>query len=403
MSEKPLAGIRVVELSTFVAAPSCARSLASFGADVIKVEGFNGDPWRTSGMNMIRRGADENPIFDVYNADKRSICINIKTDAGLEALHRLLEKADIFITNTRAKSLVKLGLDAETLLKRYPRLIFASVDGFGDVGPDAASPGFDNVAFWTRSGFLLDMAIESAGSYPVMPPTGGGDVVSGDMLLSGILAALYRREKTGRGDTVKVSLYGAAIWMNSSMIIRAEPKYGEHFPKTRGQMNPFTTQYRCADGEWFCITILEYDRYAAKVYELLGVTDEIAAIGVDSYASMKANSAKMMPIMEKAFASKPLAEWVEIFHKADIVGGAMTHLRDVAEDEQARLNHFVEDYTFRNGETAVMPCPPCRFGSCGHDASKIAPLPGEQTNAILSELGYSEKEIELMRNDGAVK
>ena len=137
----PLEGIRVVDLSTYVAAPGAARLLSDLGADVVKIESFGGDPWRLTGMGMTRRGELENPVFEVYNVGKRSIQLNIKEEKGREILHRMLEGADIFLTNTRAKALDKLGLDPDTLTEKYPKLIYASLNGYGDQGPDADTAG----------------------------------------------------------------------------------------------------------------------------------------------------------------------------------------------------------------------------------------------------------------------
>jgi len=402
MSNKPLEGIKVVELSTFVAAPGCARILADLGAEVIKVEGLTGDPWRERGRNLIGRGDQENPIYDVYNCGKRSIRVNIKDPKGLDCLVKLIEAADVFITNTRAKSLKKLGLDAETLHEKFPRLIIATIDGFGSKGPDAASPGFDNVAFWTRSGFLLDMAVDTEGGYPVLPPTGVGDSVAGSTMSSGIMAALFARERTGKGDIVAISLYGTAIWMMGSMILRAQPKYGERFPQKRDEANPFITQYRCGDGQWVTLTVIEYARYCDALYKTLGIYDEVTALGVTDYQSMQQHKAQVIKLMEKAFANKPMAEWLELLAAENIVVGKMNHFRDVSEDEQAWANGFIEEYRTPNGETCVMPCTPIKLASLQQEASRPAPLSGEHTAEILGELGYSEQDIKEMMETKAV-
>lgn len=402
MGNKPLEGIKVVELSTFVAAPGCARILADLGADVIKVEGLTGDPWRERGRNIIGRGDGENPIYDVYNTGKRSIRVNIKDPKGFECLVKLIEEADVFITNTRAKSLKKLGLDAETLHERFPRLVIATIDGFGSKGPAAANPGFDNVAFWTRSGFLLDMVVDTDGSYPMLPPTGVGDSVAGSTMSSGIMAALFARERTGKGDIVAISLYGTAIWVMGGMVIRAQPKYGEKFPQKREEANPFITQYRCGDGQWVTLTVIEYARYCDAMYKTLGIYDEVTALGVTDYQSLQPHKAEVIKLMENAFAKKPMAEWLELLAAQNIVVGKMNHFRDVSEDEQAWANGFIEEYETANGEKCIMPCTPIRLASTEQKPGKPAPLSGENTVEILKELGYAEQEINEMLETKAV-
>lgn len=403
MDYKPLSGVKIVELSTFVAAPCAARILCDMGAEVIKIEGFNGDAWRVVGMNMIKHGPAENPVYDVYNAGKKSICINIKQEKGLACVLHFLETADVFITNIRPKSLRKLGLDPDSLMKRFPRLIFGSISGYGEIGPSANDPGFDNVAFWTRSGFLLDMAIDTEKSYPVNGPTGCGDQITGNALASGILAALFNRERTGKGEVVTTSLYATAIWNMSSMIIAAQDKYKEPYPKKRSNVNPVTTQYRCADGEWFSITILEYDRYAPVVYKLLGITEQIAAIGVTDYYTMKEHSDQVIPLMEASFLKKNRDEWVDIFRKADIVSGPMPHFNDVTKDEQAWVNGYLEEYHFKSGESCAMPVPPVQFASYKRPKSDVTPMPGDNTDEILLAEGYSPEDIKVLRECGAVK
>ena len=392
MNNGPLRGIRVVDLSSFVAVPSCARLLAEYGAEVIKIEGFSGDPWRVTGTSITHTSAEENPIYDVYNIGKKNICLNVKEKKGLACLMRMLDKTDVFLTNIRPRSLKKLGLDAENMTKRFPRLIYASLNGFGPNGPEADRPGFDNIAFWARSGFLRDMSL-TENPFPVLGPTGIGDSVSGAALLSGVLAALYQRERTGRGDVVEISLYGSAIWFMSSMIIGAQRKYGWKFPKSRLDVSPFSTHYRCADGKWISLCVLEYDRYCLKVYELLGIKTEVDALNVTDYVSMRSHPQEMMDLFEKAFLQRSADEWMKLFKEADIVLDEVSHFRDIPESEQAWANGYVETYACHNGERCVLPCPPVQMASYQRKPSASAAMPGENTDQILRELGYTEEEI----------
>ena len=156
---KPLEGIKVLDLTTFVAAPVCARMLGDLGAEVIKVERPAGDGWREFGINYnVRFSHDENPVFDIYNSGKKCIALNLKDPAAKEIFMKLLKEADVFVTNTRPDALERLGFGREAVMARCPRLIYAIVLGFGEQGPEAARPAFDTTAFWSRSGFLRDMA-----------------------------------------------------------------------------------------------------------------------------------------------------------------------------------------------------------------------------------------------------
>ncbi|MBE6969314.1 MAG: CoA transferase [Ruminococcaceae bacterium] len=399
----PLKGIRVIELSNYVAAPSATRILSALGATVIKIEAFGGDVWRNNCKANIQRGDEENPLFDMCNAGKSSICINIKDKDGFALLMRMLETADVFVTNTRSKSLKKLGLDGETLCARFPRLIYGVVNGYGDKGPDADTAGFDSMAFWVRSGFQLDMAEANLSSYPVCTPSGVGDCVAGCILVAGLMTALYNREKTGRGEIVKSSLYGAAVWTMGLMVIKAEAKYNKPFPMTREMEGALTSKYMCKDGQWFVLMALDYNRDAQKIYNILGIAEEVRALGVVDLMTKTKHNAELSAIFQRAFLAKNLDEWTALFKAADIVSGPMSHFRDVAEDEQAWANGFVEEYRFRNGETCVMPCQPVRLASVESKPTKFAPLPGEQTDEVLRAYGYSEEEILGLRARGAVQ
>ena len=403
MNNKPLAGIKVVELSTYVAAPGAARILADLGAEVIKIESPSGDQWRESGKKSLHTTDDENPMFDVYNTGKKSACINIKNEKGLEFTLKLLEVADIFVTNTRARSLRKLGLDAETLTAKFPRLIFASVDGFGSKGPDADSPGFDNISFWARSGFSADIPYKAENSYPLPPTSGIGDCVTGGFLVAGIMTALYNRERTGKGDIVNLSLYGAAIWVMSSMLLRANPKYNEQFPVSPNHGDPLTNNYECADGEWCNISVRAYAKDAPLMYKLLGIEDEIQTVGNVTVENYVEKADVLIPIVRRAMKKKTSDQWMKEFRENDLVIGKLPHMTDVLVDEQAWANGFIEELINRNGEKSIMSCPPIHLGSYTKDPAAPAPRMGEQTDEILRSFGYDEAAICHMHEIGAVK
>ena len=188
---KPLEGIKVVELANYVAAPVIGRILADLGADVTKIEGKGGDTWRMTAGNLTRTEQDELPVFDIFNVGKKSITLNLKDPKGKEVFFKLLEDADVLITNTRHQSLVKLGVDYDSIKERFPRLIYATLTGYGYEGPDCNAPGFDNIAFWSRSGFSADMTIDGPGSYPVNSRMAMGDTLAGTTLFGGVMTALY--------------------------------------------------------------------------------------------------------------------------------------------------------------------------------------------------------------------
>ncbi len=401
-NKKPLAGIRVIELANYVAAPIVARMAADLGAEVIKIEGRGGDTWRTTAMGHTKTEPDELPLFDTFNVGKKSLSLNMKTEEGKEIFFKLLESADILITNTRNQSLVKLGVDYESIKDRFPRLIYATLTGYGYEGPDCNAPGFDNIAFWSRSGFSADMTIDGPGSYPVNSRMAMGDTLAGTTLFGGVMTALYQRERTGKGDFVTMSLYNAGIWMAGGCLIVAQEPYCHQFPEKRNFGTATNLAYRCADGEWVRCTIFEYDRYADKFFNALGVAEQVAAFGVTDMKSMNAHADDLVPLFEKVFITKPSADWLKIFAELDIVSGRINHFADVLKDEQAWANEYLQTYKCVNGVERVLPTCPVRLGSQG--ALKLgAPMSyGEHNRSILADLGYTEAEIDAIIEKGAL-
>jgi len=403
VENKPLSGIKVIELATVVAAPSCGRMLAAFGAQVIKVEPPRGDPWRQI-YPVTGKGFDEleDPIYDLYNTGKEAVVVNLKNPDGYELVMRMLEDADVLLTNTRPRSMRKLGLDHVSIRERFPRIIYAALTSYGDKGPDADKPGFDSTAFWARSGFPLDMTIMTDDCYPVNTPTGVGDMTAGLALCSNILAALINREKTGKGDYVNASLYGSAIWVMSTMLLRSQKRYGSGFPIRREQCYPTGAPFKCSDGKWVLMAILEFDRYAPPYFEALGLPDVLSDPRFSVKEEYERNSAILLRMVEEAFLKKTSAEWLKIFAERDIACEPVNGFCDVIENEQAWINGYLEYYNMLCGEKCVVSRLPVTLESYDVPPCTPPPLYGETTAKVLSEMGYSDREIESLAAKGAV-
>lgn len=396
-NQKPLEGIKIIELCNYVAAPIVGRICADMGAEVIKIEGRGGDAWRAMCASHTRTQYDENPVFDVVNVGKKSISLNTKTEEGREIFFKLLEKADVLITNTRDKSLKKIGFDYDSLKERFPRLIYATLTGYGYEGPDCDAPGFDNIAFWQRAGFVADMAIKSEGSYPVNTRYAMGDTITGTTLFGAVMAALYQREKTGKGDFVTMSLYGAGIWAFGGSIIMAEKPYCHPFPEIRNMGIATNLAYKCSDDEWIRCTILEYSRYSPKFFEAIGLAKEMEELGIDNVDKLVDMAETVVPMFEKAFLKKTSKEWLKIFSDLDIVSGKVGHFADVLEDEQAWANDYLQKYHCTNGEERILPSCPIRFGNNGAFPFGKPIMYGESNNEVLHSLGYSDEQIENLK------
>ncbi len=401
----PLSGVKVVELSTFVAAPVCARLLADMGAEVIKVERPAGDDWRRTGISYIlsRFSEEENPVFDIYNSGKKHVAMDLKSPAGMEAFHKLLAQADVFITNTREAALERLHLTYPELKEKYPSLVYAKVIGYGENGPDAAKPAFDTVAFWSRSGFLRDQVEKSEHYTPVIPPYGMGDTITGMFLMGEICAALYNRKNTGKGDYVRTSLYHNGIFTTGTMQIISQEPFGYIYPPRRVDNGVPGGYYECKDGEWVFVAAAYSAEIVPKLCKAIGRPELIDDPRYDTELKRWERREEYYEIFRAAFLEKTSAQWLQLAEELDMALNKIVHYREVAKDEQAWANHYLEHVTFPNGRTDVMPTSPVEMDSVGEVKTKIAPAIGHDTDNVMQSLGYSPEQIRQMKDSGAIR
>ena len=398
--EKPLEGIRVVELATFVAAPTCGRLMADLGAEVIKIEQPQGDSWRDTGYKVGYFSRKHNPIYDIYNSGKKHISINVKTPEGMEAMHKLLERADVFITNLRAGALERNGLDYESLKVKYPSLVYGYMLGFGENGPDKDLPAFDTTAFWSRGGFLRDMA-DGSSDAPVTAPAGIGDAFTGYLLVTQVMAALLRRTRDGKGELVKAGLYHNAIYGMGTMNIVTQDPDPTIRPIARKDGPVHMGAFCCADGEWIYFikgSVKEYDKKLAKI---LGLDELLDDPRYATPGAIEANRKELYPMIRDAFMTKPSDYWLEKLHEIDVGAVHMCHFSDVSKDEQAWANGYLETVRFPDGLFGVVPTSPLEMESVGQVVTKPAPLVGYDTDTVLKDLGYSDDQIAQMLRSGA--
>jgi len=405
MSYKPLEGVKIVELSTMVAASSCGRMLADWGADIIKVENGAGDMFRYWPRTFnIACSEDENPIFDTLNANKQGVVLNLKTEQGMEIIHKLLSDADVFLTNTRPKALARLGLDYESLKERYPGLICATITGFGDKGPRANDPGFDTVAFWASSGFNADMMVEGEGAYPVYAAAGPGDIITAMGLMSAITAALYKRKETGLGDHVYTSLYGTALWCFNIMAVASEERYGYKYPKKRSESAPTASPFRTKDNEWVMTTLIKLDEQWPTLCKVLGADDLAHDPKYCTSEAQKDPEARAYLIkrFDEIYATKTADEWKKALTEADLVNDKLGHYSDMEKSEQAWANEFIHKVTCPSGHETVLVRPSMRSERMGIPEFHRGPLLGEHTEQVLLGMGYTAEEIAQMKQDKAI-
>ncbi|MGE5627245.1 MAG: CaiB/BaiF CoA transferase family protein [Solirubrobacterales bacterium] len=398
----PLSGVKVVDLTTYLAAPTTVRVLGEWGAELIKVEAPKGDPARGQGSVFNMPFSDEeNLAFDVANMNKRFITINLKTERGLEVMNKLLSEADVFVTNTRTKGLVKLGLDYDTLKEKFPRLIFAQCLGYGEKGPAKDKPGFDATCYMARGG-VLGTTVEKGGS-PMNPPNGFGDFQVSLCLAAGICGALYNREKTGKGDKVTVGLQHAASFMLSVAMISAQ--YGNQYPKTRKEIvNPFNNCYRTKDDKWVVMCCPEYDRDYDKIMSLLNVPGMVGNEKYNNCARLNAEklNREVVDKLDEAIAKINRADLVKMLSENELPCESANEPLDVYEDEQVWANNILAKVDYPSGKRNV-PTNPIIFQSNPDIRLETCKPQGAHTEEIMKELGYSNEDINESMSAGAVE
>ena len=398
---KPLEGIKVVDLTTYMATPATGRVLGEWGADVIKVEASKGDPCRVTQAAVFNMpmSDEENLAFDMVNLNKRFIALNLKSETGKEIMYKLLEQADIFITNTRNKSLQKLGLDWETLHEKFPRLIMGHGLGYGKYGAEKDDPGFDVTCYMARGGVFGTTV--NRGDSPMIPTNGYGDMQASMFLAAGLCAAVIGREKTGVGEYVTCALQHAAVYTLIVGMISAQ--YGNPYPKSRLEVIcPFNNVYMTGDGKYIAMCDPEYDRDYNKIMGLIGRDDLIDDPKYVNCVKMnEANlNAEVVGIMDEALAKMTSEEALKLFKDAGIpIEPCQTPL-DVYEDQNVWDNDLVK-IKYPEAERNI-PTAPIQFDSV--PAPEFIPTGklGSSTVEVMRELGYSDDQIQAALADGSV-
>jgi len=393
----PLAGIRVVELASFVAAPAAGALLADLGAEVIKVEVPWGEIYRHSLPRYAGYESDFglSPHFQMDNRGKRSVALDLALPEAVTALQRIVAGADVMLTNMLPARLEKYGVDAESLHRRHPALIVARLSGYGPVGPEADSPAFDYSTYWARTG-LMDLPHE-----PDAPPAfqrpGMGDHSASLALVVGVLSALRQRERGRPGQVIDVSLQHIGFYIegnDAAMTLvtgQTPPRHDRRQPR-----NPLWNHYPTADDRWLFLVMIESDRYWSEFARAIGrpelAADERFAGAIVRYQ----NSAELVRLLDGVFTSKPLAEWTEILSRHRLIWSPVLTLAEAVEDEQAKaFGSFPSVKHPSHGEFRTV-APPLQMSGHPMDAAAPAPDLAADTEAVLREAGLSEDEMALL-------
>lgn len=395
-------GIRVIELAQWVFVPVAGALLADWGADVIRVERLDGDPYRglaTQGIGTDSGGV--NLSLALANRGKRSIALDLHHPDGLEILHQLLDAADVLLTSLRPGALERLGLGADAVRERHPHLVYARGHGFGVRGPDANQPGYDSSAFWARGG-VGHMLTPTERDYPISQRGAMGDRNGAMALAFGIAGALLKRTRTGVGSVVDVSLLATAMWMLSSDLLAAL-NGGEAQPVTgRGpQVNPLTATYRTKDRRHIQLMFLQGDRYWPAFCRAIDRPELVDDPRFADQAARRANASSCVAQLDEVFGERTLAEWKDTLAALDAPWSPIQTIAEVVEDRQVEANSYVGEVVSGDGVSYRLPSVPVQFDEEGPELRR-APEHGEHTEAILVDLGYDWDRIASLAEEGVI-
>jgi crotonobetainyl-CoA:carnitine CoA-transferase CaiB-like acyl-CoA transferase len=397
----PLAGVRVIEVTNWMAAPSAGAVLADMGADVVKVEPLTGDVVR--GMmrppKLPDGAVDVDFSFQVDNRGKRSIAVALDRGEGAELVRRLVDRADVFLCNLLPQRQAKFGLDSETLLARRPSLVHATLTGYGLGGPDASRPGFDVTTFFGR-GAITD-AMTDPGGIATQPRPAQGDHTTGLAMVAAILAALRLVDRTGEGQVVDVSLLATAAWTMATDL--AAPLVDGRNPSKRDRHHliaPLANRFRCGDDRWIILNMPEL-RWWAPFCEAIGhpeLLEDPRFAGVrERYDNMPA----LIDFLDEVFASRSLAEWGATFDAAGLIWGPASTIAELANDPQAAATGMFPTINHPSGPFRTVAAP---IHITGADIRPRGPAPtvGAHSTEILGELGLDAGEIAALEAAGIV-
>jgi crotonobetainyl-CoA:carnitine CoA-transferase CaiB-like acyl-CoA transferase len=394
-----LDSIRVVELTEALAGPYCAMLLGDIGADVIKVERrLVGDQSRGWGPPFV---GGQSAYFLASNRNKRSLTLDLNQPRGQEILQRLLASADVFlINNPSLESLRRRGLDPETLCSRYPRLICCCISGYGLVSPKAGLPGYDIIA--QAEAGLMSFTGEPEGE-PMRYPVAIADMTCGIYSALGITAALYGREKSGRGQYLDMALFDSQLtWL---VNIGSNFLNAQQLPERWGNAHPSIVPYqvfRGSDGRHFVVGVGTEPLWK-RFTQLLGVVE---SLGNDSrFASNQlriANRGELVPVVQEIFNSATSRDWVARFVGAEIPAAAIHTVPEALSDAQTVARGLIVELEHPVLGAARSIANPIRLSSTPVSYRLPPPFLGEHSTQILSELSYSSEEIEKAQQEFAI-
>jgi len=388
----PLDGVRVVELASFLAGPSATALMADMGADVVKVERPRGDDFRGNQQHLQAKPTI-NYVYEVDNRGKRSIVIDLTRKGGVAALLRIVQDADVFVTNMTTARAKRQGVDFEAISAANPRIVYAQVTGYGATGPEADRPGFDSTAYWARSGVMAVMG--EAGSPIVQSRAGQGDHPTGVTLLAATLAALRLAERTGEAQYVDVSLQRAGLWSLATDMQQVLNVPGADVGRSRRAEHGLLIRnaYETRDGRWFVLNMHDVPRYWPRLCRALRRPDWGEDPRFQTTAAMLQHGPALMRELEAAFLEHDFMHWAKALDAVGCVWAPAATPQEVAADAQLRATGAFATLLDADGQPYEVVSTPFQIHTADVRPRDRSPLIGEHTDAILREAGFTDQEI----------
>jgi crotonobetainyl-CoA:carnitine CoA-transferase CaiB-like acyl-CoA transferase len=400
-----LEGIRVVEIGGVAAMPLAGMLLASWGAEVIHVEPpGRGDMLREHLYKWIKGLVEPDRVnypWEYVNRNKKSIAIDLRSAEGIKVVHRLLSSADIFANNLRPYELKKFNLTYDVVSKLNPKIIYANLTGYGRRGPERDEGGYDTVAFWARSG-VMDL-MRQPGESPSISRPCYGDSLTALTLLSGILAALLVRERTGIGQEVEVSLFNTALYALgvdiSGCLITGKDALRPH---RRQATNPIRNIYPTKDQRWIMLGMTNAQHLWPGFCKAIGRPELENDPKFATYEARAQHAEELVDIIDTIFLTKDFAEWAEILKSYGVIWAPVATPLEASRDEQAIANDYYVDWDHpKYGKIRVVNNP-VKLSRTPAQFKTGAPELGEHTDALMEEVGYSPDAIAALKKAGVI-
>ena len=393
--------ITVIDCASYIAGPAAATIMSDFGARVIKIESPDiGDSYRSLLRLPGLPESDENYPWILTSRNKESLALDLKFKEAHVILHKLIKKADIFITNYPFPIRAKLKINSEDILEENKKLIYASLSPYGEKGDEKDKTGYDATAWWARSG-LMHAVRNNSNSEPSSSTPGMGDHPTASALFGAIMMALYKREITGEGSEVSSSLMANGLWSNG--IYNQAALCGANFVENtgRGTKGALAEKYKCKDGRWFILVMLNEEREWPLLLRCLKREDVNDDKRFNTREDRAKNSLELMKILDEEFLSKDWGQLKELFEKSGVTFGSISEPYDHINDQQIADNEFFTKFTDK--EDLLTVDSPIFMKNEKKRKPQTAPEIGEHTRQILEELNYDKNEIDKLENKKIIR